>query len=300
MITEQEILESLKILIKKSSEFSNVLLGSGDDAAIIKTKEELVHSLDISVEGVHFLEELIPAEYISYRSIAIALSDIAAMGAYPSFFSIGLTSNNEDINWYTSFNRGVERIIDEYQIPLVGGDITKERTNISVSVFGHLFNKNLKRSTAQVNDDIYITGQLGLAKKGLIEIKENGICNSPFIDAYLTPKAQFKKSKEISPIANACIDISDGLLNDLGHICKQSGVGANIYIDDIPITTDIMDLTYGDDYELCFTISKDKSFKYAEGEYFKIGTIIDSNEINIFDKGKPIEMKTRGWDPFKK
>ena len=109
-----------------------------------------------------------------------------------------------------------------------------------------------------------------------------------------------KKSKEISPIANACIDISDGLLNDLGHICKQSGVGANIYIDDIPITTDIMDLTYGDDYELCFTISKDKSFKYAEGEYFKIGTIIDSNEINIFDKGKLIEMKTRGWDPFKK
>ena len=117
MITEQEILESLKILIKKSSEFSNVLLGSGDDVAIIKTKEELVHSLDISVEGVHFLEELIPAEYIAYRSIAIALSDIATMGAYPSF-SIGLTSNNEDINWYTSFNRGVERIIDEYQIPL--------------------------------------------------------------------------------------------------------------------------------------------------------------------------------------
>ena len=74
MITEQEILESLKILIKKSSEFSNVLLGSGDDAAIIKTKEELVHSIDISVEGIHFLEELIPAEYIAYRSIAIALS----------------------------------------------------------------------------------------------------------------------------------------------------------------------------------------------------------------------------------
>ena len=77
-------------------------------------------------------------------------------------------------------------------------------------------------------------------------------------------------------------------------------MGANIFIDDIPITTDIMDLAYGDDYELCFTISKDKSFKYAEGEYFKIGTIIDSNEINIFDKGKLIEMKTRGWDPFKK
>ena len=120
MISESDILNCFQHLVEDKTD-SLVLVGSGDDAAVIKSqKANLVHSLDISKIHTHFPNNALP-EDIAYRSVAVALSDLAAMGATPSFITVGLTSNKKDINWYKKFTQGIESVINEYQIKLVGG-----------------------------------------------------------------------------------------------------------------------------------------------------------------------------------
>jgi thiamine-monophosphate kinase len=136
LISEYDILNCFQYLVENKPD-DIVLVGSGDDAAVIKAqKKDLVHSVDISKINTHFPEDSLP-EDIAYRSVAVALSDLAAMGAYPSFISIGLTSNIKEIDWYKNFTKGVEKILEEYQIKLVGGDITFGEMNICVNVFGY-------------------------------------------------------------------------------------------------------------------------------------------------------------------
>ena len=251
MISESDILKCFQHLVDKSYHEDSILLGSGDDAAVIDTQgRQLVHSVDISKIGVHFHESMRP-EDIAYRSITTALSDLAGMGSFPSFISIALTSDIEEISWYEKFSNGIKETLDEFSIDLVGGDVTKGELNISVNVFGYPFKKPIPRNGAKLGDSIYVTGQLGKAKQGLndwLNKKDSIYCND-----YLRPKPQFQKAKELSDFATSCIDISDGLIKDLGDICKQSNVGAELFFEDIPILNDHKDLTYGDDYELCFT-----------------------------------------------
>ena len=157
MISESNILNCFQHLVE-DLENSNVILGSGDDAAVIKSNtKDLVHSLDISKVGTHFPEDSSP-EDIAYRSVAVALSDLAAMGAYPSFISIGLSSNIKEIKWYERFTSGIEDILNEYKIKLVGGDVTFGEISICVNVFGYPYKSIVKRSGALCDDQIYITG----------------------------------------------------------------------------------------------------------------------------------------------
>ena len=212
MISESDILECFQHLVDKSYHEDSILLGSGDDAAVIDTQgRQLVHSVDISKIGVHFHESMRP-EDIAYRSITTALSDLAGMGSFPSFISIALTSDIEEISWYEKFSNGIKETLDEFSIDLVGGDVTKGELNISVNVFGYPFKKPIPRSGAKLGDSIYVTGQLGKAKQGLndwLNKKDSIYCND-----YLRPKPQFQKAKEISGFATSCIDISDGLIKD--------------------------------------------------------------------------------------
>ena len=150
MISESDILGSFQHLVENNNN-DFVIVGSGDDAAVIKSqKKDLVHSLDISKEGTHFPDNS-SAEDIAYRSIAVALSDLAAMGAYPSFITVGLTSNKTDIKWYKDFTRGIEIITNEYDIRLVGGDITFGDLNVCVNVFGYCYKNPILRSNAKPN-----------------------------------------------------------------------------------------------------------------------------------------------------
>ena len=210
MISESDILECFQHLVDSSYHKDSILLGSGDDAAVIDTQgRQLVHSVDISKIGVHFHESMRP-EDIAYRSITTALSDLAGMGSFPSFISIALTSDIEEISWYEKFSNGIKETLDEFSIDLIGGDVTKGELNISVNVFGYPFKRPIPRNGAKLGDSIYVTGKLGKAKQGLNDWlnKENSIyCND-----YLRPKPQFQKAKELSDFATSCIDISDGLI----------------------------------------------------------------------------------------
>ena len=295
MISESAILNCFQHLVDHKQD-DTVLVGSGDDAAVIKSQDkDLVHSIDISKINSHFPEDSLPQD-IAYRSIAVALSDLAAMGAYPSFISIGLTSNSTDLDWYKKFTSGVEKILNEYQIKLVGGDITNGEISICVNVFGYAYENNILRSTAKVGDLIFITGPLGEGRRGLEDWKNNK--KTEFVKKFFNPKVDFDKSKFISKYANSCVDISDGLIKDLTSICESSKVGAEIIYENIPMTNDFDDLSYGDDYKLCYTCSPE--FKDSEffSEDFCIGEIKSNKEIIIKKDNSVIDFKTHGWDSF--
>lgn len=295
MISESAILNCFQHLVDHKQD-DTVLVGSGDDAAVIKSQDkDLVHSIDISKINSHFPEDSSPQD-IAYRSIAVALSDLAAMGAYPSFISIGLTSNSTDLDWYKKFTSGVEKILNEYQIKLVGGDITNGEISVCVNVFGYAYENNILRSTAKVGDLIFITGPLGEGRRGLEDWKNNK--KTEFVKKFFNPKVDFDKSKFISKYANSCVDISDGLIKDLTSICESSKVGAEITYENIPITNDFDDLSYGDDYKLCYTCSPE--FKDSEffSEDFCIGEIKSNKEIIIKKDNSVIDFKTHGWDSF--
>ena len=295
MISEVDILDCFQHLVE-NDEHDLVLVGPGDDAAVIKSQtKNLVHSLDISKIFTHFPDNAFP-EDIAYRSVAVALSDLAAMGAQPSFISIGLTSDKKDINWYEEFTKGIDSVLNDYQLKLVGGDVTFGEINICVNVFGHIDGNILKRSNAKPGDNIYITGKLGRGRKGLDDWNNNK--QSPYVKDYFRPKINFKNSQYISKFASSCIDISDGLMKDLTSICNLSEVGAKVHFEKIPITTDIDDLIYGDDYELCFTASKKFEEKFMKNKFSLIGEIISGEEVIIFKDDLPINLKNYGWDSF--
>ena len=235
-------------------------------------------------------------EDIAYRSITTALSDLAGMGSFPSFISIALTSDIEEISWYEKFSNGIKETLDEFSIDLVGGDVTKGELNISVNVFGYPFKKPIPRSGAKLGDSIYVTGQLGKAKQGLndwLNKKDSIYCND-----YLRPKPQFQKAKEIAGFATSCIDISDGLIKDLGDICKQSNVGAELCYENIPILYDQKDLTHGDDYQLCFTAPSHLDDQLRSQGFFFIGKIIQNLDLIVKKDGSEITFEKNGWDPF--
>ena len=295
MISESAILNCFQHLVE--NELNDiVLVGSGDDAAVIKSQnKDLVHSLDISKINTHFPKDSMP-EDIAYRSIAVALSDLAAMGAYPAFISIGLTSNSTDLDWYKKFSMGIENILNEYDIKLVGGDVTNGELSICVNVFGYAYEKNILRSNAKIGDLIYITGPLGEGRKGLIDWENKE--KSSYVRKFFNPKIPFDKSEYISKYASSCIDISDGLIKDLGSICMQSGVGAEIDYENIPVTNDIHDLSYGDDYKLCYTCSPDQKNNELISEDYCIGKITSETEILIKKDNLVIDFKKNGWDSF--
>ena len=296
MISETDILNCFKHLVEASIDDDQLVVASGDDAAVIKSNtKDLVHSLDVSTVSKHFPKDSDPKD-IAYRSISTALSDLAAMGAYPSFISIGLTADSKDIQWYKNFTIGTEQILKDFNIKLVGGDITYGELNICVNVFGYPYKKPLTRSNAKVGDDIYLTGILGLARQGLKDF--NLKKKSEFINYYFKPEPEFKKSEYISPYASSCIDISDGLLKDLKIICSKSNVGATIDYEKIPIHNDVHDLTYGDDYVLCFTTSKKNSDNFHEPDFFKIGQITNKRDVEIKKNNKKLEFDKNGWDSF--
>ena len=150
MISESDILKCFQHLVDSSYHKDSILLGSGDDAAVIDTQgRKLVHSVDISRIGVHFHESMRP-EDIAYRSITTALSDLAGMCSFPSFISIALTSDIEEISWYEKFSKGIKENLDEFSIDLVGGDVTKGELNISVNVFGYPFKKPILLSLIHI------------------------------------------------------------------------------------------------------------------------------------------------------
>ncbi len=293
MSSEFEFIEIFQRIGADYYKENGIILGPGDDCAIFNLNTPIVTSVDSSIEDVHFPFDA-PVEDIGYRAVSIALSDIAAMGCRPIAFSLSVSSPFNEIDWYMKLSKGVKDIAEEFRISLIGGDLTKGPLNINAIVYGTPYDNNiLRRDTAGIGDKIYISKPVGRGSAGLNAWK-SGNKNSPFVKDYLRPKPMIKLGKNISKVASACIDTSDGLLTDLKKMIHSSKLGARIYLDTIPITSNINDINKGDDYDLCFTIPKELNID----NYIYIGDVTDCNEINFISE-QGYDINITGYDHFK-
>ena len=286
----------------------NVEVSVGDDSSILNLNSDLqyINSLDTSIEDIHFLNSMSPRD-IAYRSCAVALSDLAACGASPSWYSIALTFPKVEKSWLENFSLGLKDFSNEYKIPLVGGDTTKGKLSVTVQVMGEVQKgKALLRSGAKENDLIYVSGIIGDAFLQLRELQKSQNQDTGF-DAYLHPKAQIALGLELIDIANSAIDISDGLIQDLNLICKSSDVGAKVYLSMIPTSVEDKTLELinsGDDYQICFTASEINSTKIKHISerlgvpITEIGKITNSKELILLDyEGNKMELGS-GYSHF--
>ena len=298
-----------KDLGSQFNDSSGIILGPGDDAALFFAKKsDLIFSTDVSNSDIHFPKTLSP-DLIAYRACCVAASDIPACGGTLKWLSISLVTPSKELGWLKDFARGLKQFTKTYQVPVIGGDLVKgKECSVSVGVCGEVGRKEfISRNGAKVGDSIYVSGVLGIAKLGLktIQSKKKTLSTEEkkYIKKFLQPKVHTKLGKNLRNIASSCIDISDGLLGDLGHICKESNLGAEINIDSIPYIGPFEEaLTWGDDYELCFTVPKSKEIKFSQIckkqkiRKFKIGEMTLDKGIRIFKGKKEIFIKGKSYN----
>ena len=271
----------------------------GDDCAVIRSSSDLLVSTDSSIEGVHFPANLNPY-YIAYRSIAIAASDILAMGSYPDGYLLSISHPQPSDEWFNDFSKGILEFNKIHDTKLVGGDLSVGELNICVTVFGRAKQNIIKRSGAKENDNIYISNKLGLGVAGHKSFMKDNI-SMP--NQYMKPQLISKEVIfELNTLINSAIDVSDGLLLDLKRICKLSGKGAELLVSKKFIFNDYEDLIAGDDYVLLFTANdnNDEQITALLPQSKMIGKITKEKKLQVNDlDGKEINFDTFGWDSFK-
>jgi thiamine-monophosphate kinase len=304
------------------------ILGVGDDAALIKpgTKMELAVSTDMLVVGRHFLSDADPRE-LGHKSLAVNLSDMAAMGATPRWATLSLALPEAMVsargNWLEAFADGFFALAEEYRVDLIGGDTTQGPLNISVTIIGEVqAGKALRRSGTRPGDDIWHSGELGNAalavahQQGDIQLQAEDF--EAFLPALNTPAPRVALGQRLIGIAHSAIDISDGLLADLEHILRASNVSGMIRMDEINCSASMKNylpdptalrclLAGGDDYELCFTASPSKRRKIAalaqelNTPLTRIGEVGEGEGLVVLDAGgNPLTLQMKGYDHFRK
>jgi thiamine-monophosphate kinase len=298
-------------LISKKSKNKDVIVGIGDDAAVIKTKGLQVLTTDCLVEGDHFRREWFTPSQIGIKAIEINVSDIAAMGAIPKYalVSLGLPRDIE-VEFVKKMYNGMWESCDKYNIEIIGGNMTHStQIIISITLVGEVNEKNLSlRSGAKPGDFIVVSGHLGNGRAGLRLLQENLEGFEKVRKNYLEPVARLKTALKIAPYVNSMIDVSDGLAPEIKHICDESGCGAIVYKDKIPVKDEVREVAIalkedeydyalfgGEDFELVCTVSKDKLDK-VNG--FLVGEITKNKDIRLFVDGKENTMTQEGYDHF--
>ena len=284
-----------------TSETPGTLLGIVDDAAILQAdgSKQLVVSTDTLVAGVHF-KLTDSAESIGHKSLAVSISDMAAMGAQPKWALLNLTLPAMDEKWLAGFTEGFATLLEQHQAQLIGGDTTQGPLSITVTVMGEV-EQPIKRSTAQVDDLVVVSGEIGTAAYALKHKK----CKKTINNRLHKPTPRTDIAQQIKDMATAMIDVSDGLLADLNHICVASEVGAVIELSQVPVNEAVLKakqwqqyvLSGGDDYQLCFTIdAKDK--KKLPKDCHIIGQIIAGQGMTVLHHHQPIETNFKGYQHF--
>jgi len=304
-----------------SSLREDVSVGVGDDCAVVMPRpgSDLVMSIDTLVEGVHFPTGTQP-DRIGARAMSTALSDLAAMGAEPLWFTLALTLPEAKEEWLESFSEGLMAVANRFECSLIGGDTTKGPLTITIQVHGAVESgKALKRSGAKPGDIIYVTGNLGDGAAAL-SVLEKKLTVSPGVFGYLmkrffAPSPKIHEAMILSEVASAAIDISDGLYGDLTKICDSSLVGAVVDVARLPISELWRDyvsegvrldwaLAGGDDYQICFTVPRDNITKLdnwiKSGRLLAapIGKITNKLEVILAKEGKPFSMNKKSYDHF--
>ncbi len=250
---------------------ARVGLGVGDDCALLESGPglQLAVSTDMLVAGRHFFPDADPFD-LGHKCLAVNLSDLAAMGARPLAFTLALALPQANSVWLSEFSRGMFALADHFHCDLIGGDTTRGPLTICITIFGELpIGSALLRSAAQIGDDIWVSGTLGDARLALAAMQREITLSEALFDQAAprlhrpSPRIALGLALQHEQLAHAAIDLSDGLIGDLGHILSRSGCGATINIDALPLgpvlaqQTQAIQRRYalsgGDDYELCFT-----------------------------------------------
>ena len=306
-------------------------LGVGDDAALVTVADgmQLVVSTDMSVAGTHFFHDAAPDD-IGWKTLAVNISDMAAMGAQAKWATLAIALPEVNEGWLAEFSRGFFACADVFNIDLIGGDTTKGSLNISVTIMGELpIGQALRRDGAKVGDDIWVSGTLGSAALGLAHLQgkiklENDALKTS-IHALCRPMPRAALGLALRGIATSCIDISDGLLADLGHILKASNCGASIDLEKIPcidyLKNDLQNpqfqtfiLAGGDDYELCFTAPQSKRDEIemlskqqnilltcianTHKPIDRMANSLNTGDLQAIYQNRPLSLLKQGFDHF--
>lgn len=299
----------------------DIVLGIGDDAALLQPLADhwLAVTSDTLNSGVHFPPETPPAD-VGWKTLAVNLSDLAAMGATPAWGTLALSLPEATADWIDAFADGFFALADAHDWRLIGGDTTRGPLSLSVTAFGQVpFGKALRRDGAQVGDDIWVSGTLGDAGAALRLWQDGALdVTHPAAD----PRLEYLRQRLLRPtprvrlgialrgIASAAVDVSDGLLADLGHITTRSGVGAQVDVWKLPLSAALRSrfdqqaarecaAAGGDDYELCFTAARQEvaaieDIATALGiALTRIGTVVPSSHGNAADSAR------RGYQHFR-
>ncbi|MGA2550026.1 MAG: thiamine-phosphate kinase [Burkholderiaceae bacterium] len=304
---------------------SPFVLGGGDDCALMAPRSgyELAISSDMLVSGRHFFSDTDP-EALGYKSLAVNLSDLAAMGAQPLGFTLALALTEAKPNWLEAFSRGLYGCADEFACELVGGDTTRGPLTIAITIFGELPRGSARlRSGARLGDDIWVSGHLGDAAFALAILEGRAHAPPEVLKAVRgaleTPVPRVALGGLLRPLVHAMIDLSDGLAGDLGHVLKRSSLGARIELRSIPMGPELAlqepslqlscQLSGGDDYELCFTAAPHaRAAIVSAGEsqglkLWRIGSTVAQKGIAFIEPdGSPVtlspELTLKGFDHF--
>ncbi len=304
----------------RESNDPRVVLGIGDDAAVLKTGAATAAATDTLVAGVHFPDGL-PGDAVGHRALAVNLSDLAAMGATPRWCTLALTLPESNHAWLKLFARGFFALADEHGVELVGGDTTRGPLSVTLQVLGDIdADRMLTRGGGAAGDDIHVTGTLGDAAAGLDLVSS---CGSGASEAhrmlgsrFLKPTPRVAAGIALRGLASAAIDVSDGLLADLGHLCRASGCAASLDVERLPVSPELRELfpvrdaetwalTGGDDYELCFTAPPsrrrriERALAARETPVRRIGRLREGRGVRCRRDGRPIAPPvTPGYSHF--
>ena len=291
----------------------DVLAGPGDDGALLRspTGLDLVQTIDTCLEGVHFPADM-PAADVGWRSLAVNLSDLAAMGAMPAWGLLSLAVPRTDPAWLDEFARGVAELAQAVGLDVVGGDTVRGPLAVTFALTGFVPpGEALRRSGAAPGDGIWVTGALGSGAAGLAAWQQGEAAAAA---AFLRPWPCLVEGVALRGIASAAIDISDGLAQDLGHVLASSGVGAVLDLEAVPVAAaaaahgqssgEAMALQGGDDYQLCFTVpaSRNPELQHVAAAWpvapTRIGVIRGEPGLECRRGGRAVKVAAGGWDPF--
>lgn len=299
-----------KFFKKTTLKNAETRLGIGDDCALLSIPSgyELAITTDTMVENVHFFPDANPTQ-LGHKLLAVNLSDLAAMGAKPLAVTLALTLPKVDENWLHEFSTGFLNLGQQHRVDLIGGDTTKGALTLTVQAMGLVpAGKALKRANAQVGDLIFMSGFLGDAGLGLKIMQGQKFNAENALARFHKPTPRIETGLALRDVAHACIDISDGLVSDLVHILKQSGVGAMVEFEKLPLSNEVknyiqqtgdwqMPLISGDDYELCFTVSPQNAHRVPEN-CTHIGFIDSQAGLRLKKDGQIQTITAKGYEHF--
>lgn len=316
--------EQADLLLEEKAQAS-VVLGIGDDCALLQVpaNKQLAVTVDTLVADVHFPADAKPDD-IAERALRTNLSDLAAMGAEPLWFTLALTlpKNSEYLSeeWLSGFSRGLFRTANHYEIVLVGGDTTSGPFSITIQAMGAVeSHQAMRRDGASIGDFVCVTNYLGDGAAALAVIQNRLAINSEhehyLRERFYRPIPRLVESNFLLGIASAALDISDGLVADLNHICEASDLGAVIDIESLPFSPALLAmnnlqqariwaLSGGDDYELCFTVPPEKMPELAmliaqeKINATVIGEIVAGNGVHCELEGEAFELAAQGYQHF--